>query len=192
MATLPDLKPGQSWCCGRMGSGPTTPIPVAFEYVRTTQPNGDGESKWERHFACKCCGGELLLWDEGKNDFLDWCYVEHEVNNAATPANPPVDAKVQDPIVELNVALLRQRSEVGVAKYGTTMVDSGLGLRAWLQHALEEGLDLVNYLQAAIQKLPPADSRANGNSFGLPSCGKPLCSEGDHHPLCAAAPSEAT
>lgn len=70
----------------------------------------------------------------------------------STQAAAPVVAS-QDPIVEMNVALLRQRSAVGVQKYGVTMAGSGLTLRQWLQHALEEGLDKVNYLQAAIQTL---------------------------------------
>jgi hypothetical protein len=82
MATLPELKPGQSWCCGDAGTGPTTPIPVSFEYSRIVHPNGDGESMWERQFACKCCGGSLLLWDEGKQDFLDWDYLEHATQEA--------------------------------------------------------------------------------------------------------------
>ena len=71
---------------------------------------------------------------------------------AATVA-PPASAAPVDPIVELNVAMLRQRSAVGIAKYGTTLEDNPLDLAQWLQHALEESLDLANYLQAAIQKL---------------------------------------
>ena len=43
--------------------------------------------------------------------------------------------------------------EVGLAKYGVTTDNNPLPLRAWLQHALEEALDMANYLQAAISKL---------------------------------------
>ena len=48
---------------------------------------------------------------------------------------------------------LLQRSIVGLAKYGVTTDNNPLTLRAWLQHALEEALDMANYLQAAITKL---------------------------------------
>lgn len=58
-----------------------------------------------------------------------------------------------DKNVEKNRELLLQRSIVGLAKYGVTTDNSPLSLRDWLQHALEETLDLANYLQAAISKL---------------------------------------
>lgn len=56
-----------------------------------------------------------------------------------------------DAIVELNRALLLERSQLGLRKYG-------VGLDSWdpskereiLQHALEEALDLANYLQTRI------------------------------------------
>lgn len=57
-----------------------------------------------------------------------------------------------DPVVEKNVALLRQRSRVGQAKYGVTLSGSGLTQEQFLRHALEEVLDLANYLQAALQE----------------------------------------
>lgn len=59
----------------------------------------------------------------------------------------------QDPVVEANRQLLLQRSNVGVSKYGVTLANSGLTRRQLLQHALEEALDLANYLQAEIQRL---------------------------------------
>ena len=58
-----------------------------------------------------------------------------------------------DKNVEKNRELLLQRSIVGLAKYGVTTDNSPLPLRDWLQHALEETLDLANCLQAAISKL---------------------------------------
>ena len=58
-----------------------------------------------------------------------------------------------DSNVEKNRELLLQRSIVGLAKYGVTTDNNPLPLRAWLQHALEEALDMANYLQAAISKL---------------------------------------
>lgn len=61
-------------------------------------------------------------------------------------------AKCADPIVEQNVELLRERSTVGVQKYGTTLADNKLTHKQWLRHALEELLDGANYLQAALQE----------------------------------------
>ena len=54
----------------------------------------------------------------------------------------------EDAVVEANRELLLQRSMVGINKYGVTLFNSNLGRRELLQHALEEALDLANYLQA--------------------------------------------
>lgn len=59
----------------------------------------------------------------------------------------------EDAVVEANRELLLQRSTVGINKYGVTLFNSGLGRRELLQHALEEALDLANYLQAEIMRL---------------------------------------
>ena len=60
--------------------------------------------------------------------------------------------KSPDPIVEANRELLLQRSVVGLQKYGVTVNDNPLSRRQWLQHALEEALNLANYLQKLIQE----------------------------------------
>lgn len=58
-----------------------------------------------------------------------------------------------DPNVEALRAMLLERSMVGIKKYGVTTDRDDLGLRDWLQHALEETLDKAVYLRAAIRKL---------------------------------------
>lgn len=58
----------------------------------------------------------------------------------------------EDAVVEANRELLLQRSMVGINKYGVTLFNSNLGRRELLQHALEEALDLANYLQAEIMR----------------------------------------
>jgi len=68
-----------------------------------------------------------------------------------------------DKNVEKNRELLLRRSIVGLAKYGVTTDNNPLALRAWLQHALEEALDMANYLQAAITKLDN-EGAANDNA----------------------------
>lgn len=76
-------------------------------------------------------------------------------NNINGPCRCAVEAasKSPDSNVEKNREMLLQRSIVGLAKYGVTTDNSPLSLREWLQHALEEALDMANYLQAAISKL---------------------------------------
>ncbi len=55
-----------------------------------------------------------------------------------------------DAVVERNVSMLRSRSQVGLRKYGVALDQAGLSKPQLLQHALEEVLDLANYLQAAL------------------------------------------
>ena len=49
--------------------------------------------------------------------------------------------------------MLLQRSNTGIEKYGCTTCRNDLTERQWLQHALEEALDLAVYLQAAISRI---------------------------------------
>lgn len=48
---------------------------------------------------------------------------------------------------------IAERQQKGIAKYGTTVADNPLDLRAWLQHAYEEALDNAIYLKRAIAEL---------------------------------------
>lgn len=63
------------------------------------------------------------------------------------------ERKAVDINVEAVRELLFQRSEYGLKKYGKTTDQTGLPLRAWLQHALEETLDKAVYLTAAIREI---------------------------------------
>lgn len=67
-----------------------------------------------------------------------------------------------DSNVEAVRAMLLERSQVGIAKYGTTTDRDDLSLRDWLQHALEETLDKAVYLRAAIASIDGA-SKLLGN-----------------------------
>lgn len=55
-----------------------------------------------------------------------------------------------DPIVESVRAKLHQRSQAGIAKYGTTMERTDLSRVDWIHHAQEEALDLAVYLERMI------------------------------------------
>lgn len=73
---------------------------------------------------------------------------------AAAPGEmPPIQL---DPVVEANRAMLHERSQVGIKKYGVTLGEAQWPRRVLLQHALEEALDLSNYLQAEIQRTDAA------------------------------------
>ena len=97
----------------------------------------NGDTEWLRTFG----------YQQFAQAILD--AVAPDQDSSATPC--------ADPIVERNVSLLRQRSTVGVQKYGTTLADNKLPLRAWLNHALEEALDQANYLQAAMAEIDSAE-----------------------------------
>lgn len=59
-----------------------------------------------------------------------------------------------DPVTEALRAELLARAARGKAKYGQTVSDNPLPLKEWLQHALEEALDLAVYLRRAMDELP--------------------------------------
>jgi hypothetical protein len=79
MRELPELKAGQDWCCGGCGSGIVKhPKRTDFEYSREEFPDGRVISKTLPQYVAPCCGGELLLWDEAKQDCIPWAYAEKE------------------------------------------------------------------------------------------------------------------
>jgi hypothetical protein len=47
---------------------------------------------------------------------------------------------------------MRARSRDGILKYGTTLYDSPDGFYKWIQHAQEEAMDFILYLEK-IKKL---------------------------------------
>lgn len=52
-----------------------------------------------------------------------------------------------DKIVEDVMAKYRQRSEVGIAKYGTTLDENKATLIEWLTHLQEELMDATLYIE---------------------------------------------
>ena len=61
--------------------------------------------------------------------------------------------KRQDPVVDNVVRQFQVRSAVGIKKYGKTLHENKLSLLEWLQHAKEEAMDQVLYLQRAIDEI---------------------------------------
>ena len=48
---------------------------------------------------------------------------------------------------------IKNRQQLGINKYGTTVAQNPLDLRQWLQHSYEEKLDDAVYMKRAIQEL---------------------------------------
>lgn len=78
-------------------------------------------------------------------------YLVHETGEVelkealAMPGKALVDVTDLDLIVLSNVLELIRPSRVGVAKYGTTLAENPSD--DFLQHAKEEAMDFINYLE---------------------------------------------
>ena len=63
-----------------------------------------------------------------------------------------VGRSLDDSIVESVIKKYKERSQVGINKYGTTMDREDLSTLDWLRHAQEEAQDLTLYLEKLIVK----------------------------------------
>lgn len=52
----------------------------------------------------------------------------------------------KDSVVYRIAQLLKNRSETGIRKYGTTLDRTDLEVKQWIDHAIEESLDHALYL----------------------------------------------
>ena len=82
-----------------------------------------------------------------------------------TGAAPPEQARSPSDITESLVAELRKRTELGLAKYGTTVDGAGLFPAQWLQHLKEELLDAVQYIEAARRAFDSEYAKANAKEL---------------------------
>lgn len=64
-----------------------------------------------------------------------------------------MDIKTTDPIVLKVIAMLDQRSEVGLKKYGVSLEKDERSLEDWCTMAIEEALDKANYLMKLKEEL---------------------------------------
>ena len=58
-----------------------------------------------------------------------------------------IETQVQDSVVQSVINKFKQRSEVGIKKYNTTLDREDLTKQDWIQHAQEEAMDLILYLE---------------------------------------------
>jgi len=68
---------------------------------------------------------------------------------AAAGPHPPAPTGTEARVC----ADIAARQALGIAKYGSTVHDNPLTLRAWLLHAYEETLDQAVYLRRAIEQI---------------------------------------
>ena len=66
---------------------------------------------------------------------------------------------------------IARRQAFGQNKYGTTVAENPLSLRAWLVHAYEESLDLPIYLKRAIAEIDAQQAKLSGRPEGMDGCG---------------------
>jgi hypothetical protein len=59
---------------------------------------------------------------------------------------------MNDKIVISVLESFKKRSEIGIKKYNTTLERSDLSTLEWLQHAQEEAMDFVLYLERLKQE----------------------------------------
>jgi len=54
---------------------------------------------------------------------------------------------MKDTIVEAVIEQFKKRSEIGIKKYGVTLDRDDLNFQDWIQHAQEEAMDFILYLE---------------------------------------------
>ena len=54
---------------------------------------------------------------------------------------------MKDIIVESVISKFQERSDVGIQKYGTTLDRNDLTTLEWINHAQEEAMDFILYLE---------------------------------------------
>lgn len=59
---------------------------------------------------------------------------------------------MKDTIVESVIKQFKDRSEIGIAKYGVTLNREDLSTLQWIQHAQEEAMDFCLYLERLKQE----------------------------------------
>jgi hypothetical protein len=58
-----------------------------------------------------------------------------------------IDTQIKDSVVQSVINKFKQRSEVGIKKYNTTLDRDDLTSKEWINHAQEEAMDLILYLE---------------------------------------------
>lgn len=73
--------------------------------------------------------------------------MNHENPILTVPEHPMSSVVKYDTIVESVIQKFKQRSDVGITKYGTTLDREDLSTIEWIIHAQEELMDGILYLE---------------------------------------------
>lgn len=75
--------------------------------------------------------------------------------NSSAKALPvyKLDTEIHDSIVFSVLQSFIKRSELGISKYGTTLDRDDLSVIEWIQHAQEEHMDAILYLEKLKSKV---------------------------------------
>ena len=87
-----------------------------------------------------------------------------------TEAKPYKENEIQDSIVNSVVNRFKERSNVGIAKYGVTLDREDLSTLQWLQHLQEELFDASLYIEKLKSKLHIIDMMKADEESGLYNC----------------------
>jgi hypothetical protein len=68
---------------------------------------------------------------------------------------------MKDSIVESVIKKYRERSELGITKYGVTLDRKDLTIEDWITHAQEEAMDLSLYLERIKQEIEILKTKKN-------------------------------
>jgi hypothetical protein len=66
---------------------------------------------------------------------------------------PMIEEPQTDKIVESVINQFKQRSEIGIAKYGKTLERKDLSTLEWIEHAKQEAMDFILYLERLKQEI---------------------------------------
>jgi len=81
-----------------------------------------------------------------KARMLQWRYRFHEFDSYEVVSVPEIIELPECSIASDVIKQIKNRADVGLSKYGVTLDRDDLSLEEWIQHAIEEVLDLAGYL----------------------------------------------
>lgn len=90
--------------------------------------------------------GAWLIGDDLNDKYTHW-YFEYG------------DFELVDTVVESVIDQFKQRSNIGIKKYGTTLDRNDFSLINWLIEAQQEAMDFVLYCEAAIKNIRQSGSK---------------------------------
>jgi dTDP-glucose pyrophosphorylase len=104
----------------------------------------------ENHFRLNNIQDGKYLW---KNEYefqeTNSLYIKFKTENMKIKDTMSewIETQVKDSVVQSVINKFKQRSEVGIKKYNTTLDREDLTDKEWINHAQEEAMDLILYLE---------------------------------------------